>query len=184
MDHIVFQQLCELTGSSSIFRAQLETYRRLYTNRRKNTDHPAEKLRRQQEEIAQKIHTLVDALADDSEATAAVPIKKRIEELYLQQTQLQAQLQMLETENERHRLNDSDFARLHCQLISFGCALRQNNLELRRKAVRAIVRKVIWDGACAHILLFGTTDQEVDLSFSSFRAAAETKETFSCEDSK
>ena len=186
LDHIVFQQLCELTGSSSIFRAQLETYRRLYTNRRKNTDHPAEKLRRQQEEIAQKIHTLVDALADDSEATAAVPIKKRIEELYLQQTQLQAQLQMLETENERHRLNDSDFARLRRQLISFGCALRQNNLELSRKAVRAIVRKMVWDGVCAHILLFGTTDQEVDLSSSSFRPAADTdtKETFSCEDSK
>ena len=51
------------------------------------------------------------------------------------------------------------------QLFStFGSGFEAMSLEQKRMAVRSIVKKVVWDGDKVHIVMFGTKDEEVDLS--------------------
>ena len=63
----------------------------------------------------------------------------------------------------QHALSDIEFDVL-CQLLS---VFRENidtmPLEQKRAAIRTVVRKVIWDGENAHIVLFGATDDEIEM---------------------
>ena len=49
------------------------------------------------------------------------------------------------------------------QLISvFKNSIDEMSVEQKRAAIRTLVRKIIWDGTNAHLILFGVQDDEVE----------------------
>ena len=58
-------------------------------------------------------------------------------------------------------------------LTIFKDGIDEMTVEQKRAAIRTIVRKVIWDGINAHVILFGTTDddnmEDKDLGKTHFR---------------
>lgn len=118
-------------------------------------------LRREQTETDRKMHALVDALADFGDSAAAVHVKERMEELHTQAADLRARITALEALSSGSDLRQSERERL-CHLLSaFRNDLDGMTLEQKRSAVRSLVRKVIWDGQTAHIILFGTEDTQI-----------------------
>jgi len=47
-----------------------------------------------------------------------------------------------------------------CQEYSYG--IDEMTVEQKRAAIRTIVRKVVWDGVNAHVILFGVRDDEIE----------------------
>ena len=56
------------------------------------------------------------------------------------------------------------FDLLRQMLSVFGRTVDGMTVEEKRAAIRTVVRKVIWDGENAHVVLFGAEEGEVDLS--------------------
>ena len=59
---------------------------------------------------------------------------------------------------------DEEAFELMRQLLSvFHDSIDGMNLDQRRAAIRTLVRKVIWDGSSAHVILFGASEDEADI---------------------
>lgn len=146
-----------------MFWAQLEKSKRFYTGSREEYDKQLEDLRHQQAETKRKIEALVDSLADFIDSTASVHVKKRIEELHTQDTELQTRIDELKRLNAYHALSDLEFDRLRQQLSKFQNRIDEMTVEQKRGAIRAVVNKVIWDGQYAQVILFGAADEDITL---------------------
>ena len=63
----------------------------------------------------------------------------------------------------QHALSDIEFDVLRQLLSVFRENIDTMPLEQKRAAIRTVVRKVIWDGENAHIVLFGAADDEIEM---------------------
>ena len=141
---------------------QLEKSKRFYTGNREEYDKRLEDLRQQQAETQRKINALVDSLADFGDSTAAVHVRKRLEELHAQDAELQARITELEGLTAQHALSGIEFDLMRQLLTVFRDGIDEMTVEQKRAAIRTVVRKVIWDGQYAHVVLFGAVDEDVD----------------------
>jgi site-specific DNA recombinase len=118
-------------------------------------------MHRAQAETETKLNALVDSLADMGGSGARAPVTRRIEQLNREYRSLEKRMQELEGLSARQTLGSADFDLLCRQLTVFGNGLGELTVEQKRAAVRALVRKVIWDGGDAHVVLFGVPDDEL-----------------------
>ena len=47
-------------------------------------------------------------------------------------------------------------------LVTFHSSIDNMSVEQKRTAIRTVVRKVIWDGEYAHLILFGAVEDQPD----------------------
>ena len=87
---------------------------------------------------------------------------RRIEELTEANRVIDCQIRELEGLVTANHLSDGEFDLLRQILAMFRENVDQMSVEEKRAAVRTVVRKVIWDGENAHVILFGAEDGEVD----------------------
>ena len=57
---------------------------------------------------------------------------------------------------------DSEFDVLRQMLTMFRTNIDEMTVEEKRAAIRTVVRKVIWDGENAHVVLFGADEKEIE----------------------
>ena len=62
----------------------------------------------------------------------------------------------------QHALSDIEFDLLRQLLTIFKDGIDEMTVEQKRAAIRTIVRKVVWDGVNAHVILFGVKDDEIE----------------------
>lgn len=159
MDEAVLAQIRALTEGKSGFLSRLEKSKRLYTGRTES-DRPLEELRQQQAENDRKIRGLVDSLADFGDSAALDHLKKRIEELHARQAELRERIGVLEEQEARRSLNDRELELMRQRLASFRDCVDRMTVEQKRAVVRAVVRKVVWDGRCARVVLWGAEEAD------------------------
>ena len=133
-----------------------------YTGNREEYDKRLEDLRQQQAETERRINALVDSLADFGDNTAAIHVKKRLEELHARDAELQTRITELEGLTAQHALSGIEFDLMRQLLTVFRDGIDGMTVEQKRAAIRTVVRKVIWDGQYAHVVLFGAADEDVD----------------------
>ena len=114
---------------------------------------------RLEEEIEKKekeIETLVNNLAASSGTGAEKYILDKINTLSDAVEKIKAQQNTLakESENELDLTESVDLMR--DMLESFSAAVDNMTVEQKRQTIRAFVKEVIWDGANAHIIFFGS----------------------------
>ena len=159
LDSAIVEQIRHLTEDDSSFMAQLEKSKRFYTDNREEYDNQLEDLRQQQMDIHRKINALIDSLADFAGSTAAGHLKQRIEELHVQEAGLQARITELESLAVQHVLGGTEFDLMRQLLAMFQDSICEMTPEQQRTAIRAVVRKVVWDGQNAHVVLFGADER-------------------------
>ena len=87
---------------------------------------------------------------------------RRMEQLNQEYRTLEKRIQELEGLTSQHALSDMEFDLLRQLLTVFRDGIDEMSVEQKRAAIRTVVRKVIWDGVNAHVVLFGSQDDEIE----------------------
>ena len=112
-------------------------------------------------ETEDRIKRLVESLSVSSE-TSAKYVMEQIDELHRQSEQEQARISELEKLVRQSNALTQDLAFYMETIESFVEAVDLASIEEKRRLLRTIVKKLVWDGENAHVYVF-TVDGEVDL---------------------
>lgn len=162
MDMAIIEQIKLLAENQGTFISQLEQSRKFYTGNRANYEEQLSAMRQEKSELEKKMDGLVDSLADLGDSTARNHVVKRIEQLSQDCAGIDTRIQELEGLTSQHALSDIEFDVMRQLLTVFKDGIDEMTIEQKRAAIRTIVRKVVWDGVNAHVVLFGVQDDEVD----------------------
>ena len=141
---------------------QLEKAKSAHAGNRSECETKLSTLRKEQAETQRKITALIDSLADFGDSTAAVHLKKRIEELNAQDATLSSRIRELESLTDNGVLGGIEFDVMRQLLTVFHDNIDDMTVTQKRAAIRTVVRKVVWDGKVAHVVLFGSPEDEID----------------------
>ena len=164
LDAAICEQVKHLADHSSDFMKQLEKAKSAHASNRSEFETKLSTLRKEQAETQRKINALIDSLADFSDSTAAVHLKKRIEELNGQDAALSSRIRELESLTDSGVLGGIEFDVMRQLLTVFHDNIDDMTVTQKRAAIRTVVRKVVWDGKVAHVVLFGSSKDEIDWS--------------------
>ena len=164
LDAAILEQIKSLTDHDSAFISQLAKSRAFYTGKREQYERQLEDLRAEYAKNEQTINGLIDSLGLVGESVAKPRVLKRIQELTDINREIQNRICELEGMTDTNTLGDEEFDRLRQMLSVFRCGIDDMPVEERRAAVRTVVRKVIWDGVNAHVVLFGADENEIRFS--------------------
>ncbi len=162
LDAAICEQVKHLADHSSDFMKQLEKAKSAHAGNRSEFETKLSTLRKEQAETQRKINALIDSLADFSDSTAAVHLKKRIEELNVQDAALSSRIRELESLTDEGVLAGMEFDLMRQLLTVFHDNIDDMTVTQKRAAIRTVVRKVLWDGKVAHVVLFGSPEDEID----------------------
>ena len=164
LDAAICEQVKHLADHSSDFMKQLEKAQSAHAGNRSECETKLSALRKEQAETQRKINALIDSLADFGDSTAAVHLKKRIEELNAQDAALSSRIRELESLTDNGVLGGIEFDLMRQLLTVFHDNIDDMTVTQKRAAIRTVVRKVVWDGKVAHVVLFGSPEDEIDLT--------------------
>ena len=164
LDAAIIQQIKSLTEHDSSFVAQLEKSRQFYTGNTEQYETQLSKLREEHTENKKKMNGLIDNLGMVSASAAKPLILGRIEELTKTNREIENRIRELEGLAETNSLSDTEFDMLRQILSTFSASSDGMSVEEKRAAIRTVVRKVIWDGVNAHVVLFGASKDEIEFS--------------------
>ena len=131
------------------------------SGRKEGKDGELEMRREKHAETEDRIKRLVESLSVASDTSAKYVIEQ-IDALHRESETQQMRLSELEALTEQSRMLHQEFA-FHQEMIeSFASAVDSATLEEKRRLLRTIVKKVVWDGKNAYVYLFAE-DGEADL---------------------
>lgn len=178
MDLAVVEQVKRLNDHNAEFIDQMEKSRKFYTGNRVQYEEQLAALQKDKAEVEKKIEGLVDSLVELGDSTAKVRVAKRIEALTAESDALETRIQELIALTSQHAMSDIEFDVLRQLLSVFQENIDDMPLEQKRAAIRTVVRKVIWDGVNAHIVLFGADEEEIEMpDITPLLADAEAEDT-------
>lgn len=162
LDMAIIEQIKMLTEHDSGFIAQLEKSRQFYTGSRQEYEAQLAKLKEEYRENEKTINGLIDSLAMVTDSVAKPRVLKRIEELTETNREVENRIHELEGLTSANCLSDMEFDLLRQMLSMFRTNIDGMSVEEKRAAIRTVVRKVIWDGVNAHVVLFGAEEGEIE----------------------
>ena len=162
LDMAIIEQIKLLEEDTGTFIEQLEQSRKFYTGNRENYKEQLLVLQQEKAEVEKKIEGFVDSLLELGDSVAKNHVAKRIEQLNKQLEEINARIVELEGLTSRQQLSDIEFDVLRQLLSVFQSSIDEMSIEQKRSAIRTIVRKVVWDGVNAHVVLFGVQEEELE----------------------
>ena len=163
LDAAIIEQIKSLTDHDSSFIAQLAKSREFYTGKREKYEKQLENLRTEQVQNERTINGLIDSLAMAGDSIAKPRMLRRIEELTEGNREIENRIHELEGLVNSNELSDAEFDLLRQMLSHFRSSMDDMSIEEKRAAIRTVVRKVIWDGVNAHVVLFGAEADKIEL---------------------
>ena len=162
LDAAVIEHIKTLSEDDSRFATQLEKSRQFYTGNREYYESRMAELKNEHAGNERTLNGLIDSLAIVGDSIAKPRVLKRIEELTKTNQEIERQLQELEGLLSANALNDIEFDLLRQLLSTFRTSIDDMTVEEKRAAIRTVVRKVIWDGVNAHVVLFGADENDIE----------------------
>ena len=151
-----------MESDTGTFIKELEKSRKYYTGNRTEYEQQLAALRQERVDTEKKIDGLVDSLTEMGGSSAKAHVTKRIEQLHQQCQSIDLRIQELDGLTNQQALNDSEFDVLRQLLSVFSSSIDVMTVEQKRTAIRTLVRKVVWDGTNAHVVLFGASDDDIE----------------------
>ena len=161
LDLAMIEQIKMLAEDKEVFISQLEQSRKFYTGNRDEYEERLALMKQEKAELEKKMEGLVDSLVEIGNI-AKHHAEKRIEQLNQESEELDARICELEGLTSKNMLSDIEFDVLRQLLTIFKDSIGEMTIEQKRSAIRTIVRKVVWDGVNAHVVLFGVKDDEIE----------------------
>lgn len=161
LDAAIIEQIKSLTEQGSTFLKQMDRSRSFFTGNREQYETQLSQLQAALSENEKNINGLMDALSLAADSIARPRILKRIEELTHTNQEIECRIHELEGLVSSQSLSDMEFDILRQMLVMFRTSIDDMSVEEKRQAIRTVVRKVVWDGANAHVVLFGSDEGEI-----------------------
>ena len=162
IDMAVIQEIKLLTEDREAFTMQLKKNRKIYIGERINCRERLTALRKEEKDAEKKIAGLVDSLAGLGDSAAKVHVVKRMEQLNQEWMELKVHICELERLSSQNELSHTEFEGM-CQILAgFADGIDEMSIQQKRMVIHSIVRKVVWDGLNAHVVLFGAQNDEFD----------------------
>ena len=186
LDAAIVQHIKGLTEHDSVFLSQMERSRKFYTGSREQYEAQLSRLRGEYAENEKKLDGLIDSMGVLEGSSAKSRVVRRMEHLSDANRQIENRIRELEGLTSEQTICDSEFAMLRQMLAMFRTNIDEMTVEEKRAAIRTVVRKVIWDGENAHVVLFGADEEEIESPDMGDRLAEPSEDTKTswCEDSK
>lgn len=162
LDRAVVEEIKRLEEDKAAFVQELEQSKKFFTGDREQYEQQLTTLQKEHDENRRKIQTLVDSLAEIPAGCAKNHILDRITKLDTEDQSIQARVTELKGLSEQQTLSDLEFDVL-CQLLTTSAdSIDTMTLTEKCAAIRTLVRKVVWDGSNAHVILFGAEDGDIE----------------------
>ena len=158
LDKAICEEIKKLGSDSSEFVKQLELGRKQFEGNRAEYENNLEKLQERLTENEKEISGLVSTLAKASGTSPEDYILKQIDELHHKGEIIQSHIKELRSLAATHALSDIEFDVIRQMLSSFRDTLDNMDVEQKRAALRAFVKRIIWDGKNINLYLFGSDD--------------------------
>jgi len=159
LDKAVCEEVKKLGEDSSEFIRQLKQGKKRFERNREEYYGSLERLRVSLAENNKEISALVSSLLKAAGTSAEDYIVKQIDELHRRGEVIKSRIIELESLTARHALSDIEFDIIRQMLSNFSDILDEMSIEQKRAALRAFVKKVVWDGERIHVYLFGSDDR-------------------------
>ena len=161
LDAKIIEEIRKLSADKETLTRLLAQTKKVISGSKEGYDAELALLREKHAETEERIKRLVESLSVASD-TSAKYVMEQIDELHRESETQQARLSELEALTEQSRMLHQEFA-FHQEMIeSFANAVDSATLEEKRRLLRTIVKKVVWDGKNAYVYLFAE-DGEADL---------------------
>ena len=162
LDCAVIEEIKHLEEDKGTFLRELEQSKQFFTGDREQYEQQFIALWKEHDDNQRKIQSLVDSLAEIPAGGAKNHILDRIAKLDAEDQTVQTRITELESLSEQQMLSDMEFDILSQLLTAFADSIDTMTLTEKRAAIRTLVRKVVWDGSNAHIVLFGADEGEIE----------------------
>lgn len=156
LDKAVLAEVKKLAADASAVIQRLEQSKKALDENRESGDADLERLRQAVNENEQEIKGLAAALSKAGGSNAEPYIVEQIDERHQKNESYKRRIAELTQITAGQALSDCEFGILRKRLSSFAAAIDDMTVERKRAAVRACVRRVLWDGENIHIYLLGT----------------------------
>ena len=160
LDAAILEKIKSLASHKGSFLAQLEKSRPFYSGNREPCEIHLASLRAEYAANERTINGLVDSLALAGDTAARTRILNRVVQCGDANRELEKRLAELEEQTAAESLGDADIDRLRRRLSRFHSSVEGMSVEEKRTAIRTIIRKVVWDGGNAHVVLFGAEETD------------------------
>lgn len=164
LDKLVCEEIKKLSEDNSRFMKMLQQERKsLITTDSQYLD-TLKSLREKKEAHDSKIKNLVKVLSESEGTDAHEYILQEINTLSSESANVQRMIMETEEIVKTEHLSEQDFDSLSELLNSFASSMEMMPIEMKRRAIRTFIHKIVWDGEQAHIYFFGSEDEEIDCS--------------------
>ena len=161
LDAKIIEEIRKLSADKETLSKLLAQTKKVISGSKEGYDAELALLREKHTETEERIKRLVESLSVASD-TSAKYVMEQIDALHQESETQQLRLAEMEALTEQSRMLHQEFA-FHQEMIeSFASAVDSATLEEKRRLLRAIVKKVVWDGKNAYVYLFAE-DGEADL---------------------
>ena len=161
LDAKIIEEIRKLSADKETLARLLTQTKKVISGSKEGYDAELALLKEKHTETEDRIKRLVEFLSVASD-TSAKYVMEQIDALHQESETQQMRLAELEALTEQSRMLHQEFA-FHQEMIeSFASAVDSATLEEKRRLLRTIVKKVVWDGKNAYVYLFAE-DGEADL---------------------
>ena len=158
LDKAVCEELKKLGEDNAEFIRQLKVGKKQLEINREEYGDSLGRLHGNLSDNEKEIAGLVSSLAKASGTSAEGYIVKQIDELHTKGEEIITRIAELESLTAGHALSDVEFDIIRQMLSAFKDTLDDMDVEQKRAALRAFVKRVVWDGEYVHVYLFGSDD--------------------------
>ena len=157
----IIEEIRKLSADKETLAKLLAQTKKVISGSKDGYDAELALLREKHTETEDRIKRLVESLSVASD-TSAKYVMEQIDALHQESETQQMRLAELEALTEQSRMLHQEFAFHQGMIESFASAVDSATLEEKRRLLRTIVKKVVWDGKNAYVYLFAE-DGEADL---------------------
>ncbi len=163
LDLAVTEQIKNLADDNGEFIKLLEKNKAAYFENRLDREQQLNKLQKEKTNLEKKVTALVATLADAVQPATKQALLTHIDQLNSNIEKVQQRIEKQLNLTAEHAFSNMEFDVLKQLLGTFKNGIVSMRGEQKRAAVRSLVRRIVWDGQNAHVILFGA-EGELDFS--------------------
>ena len=161
LDKAVCEEIKKLTADNSRFLEELSSIKKELTLKTEDYETELSKISQALSNVEKEISTLVQAISGAQDSPAQKYITEKINSLDVEKTQLLQKKDELENLLKNQGLLQIEFDNVKNLALSFGRTFDSMDVDQKRKALRTLVNKIVWDGENVRLYLFGSSDDKL-----------------------